>query len=162
MFLKTLKKIALSGLKLFGLASWFLNPKTPLLVFKHCFQHILWCDVFISYILRFFHDRHASKVGSYLRKKRREMHNLVLNSVYVSSYIFLILFVCFFIIYTLIYPRKDFTFKGEINIFNNFEKKKIINHISNLRMPTFTRHGKEMCQPKFKNSQCENLINKKN
>ena len=103
MSLKTFKKIALSGLKLFGCASWFLTPKTPLLVFKHCFQHILWCDFFFVYILRFFHDRHASKVGSCLRKKRREMHNLVLYSVYKSSYIFLILFFIYLFIYLIIY-----------------------------------------------------------
>ena len=128
MFFKTFKKIAarvLSGIKqtirllLFFL---FVNPiKHPCLFFKHCFKHSPWCDVFISYILRFFHDRNISKVGSYLRVTAR---NGAKSSTWCSiqSMLAAVYFLFCYFFYTLICRRKGFTFKRETNIINTSKK----------------------------------------
>ena len=38
--------------------------------------------------------------------------------------------------------------------------KSICSSIANLKMPAITKHVKEMCQPRLKNNQCENLNTK--
>ena len=131
-FWRRSKKIAarvLSGIKPFGCSSFilfyfilFVNPiKHPCLFFKHCFKHSPWCDVFISYILRFLHDRHISKVRSYLRETARNGAKST-TWCYIQSTLAAIYFLFCYFFYTLICWRKGFTFKRETNIISTSKK----------------------------------------